>query len=267
MIYNEIANVISNSQIADNIYKAVLYAPKISNQSRPGQFINILPHKSWSNVMRRPMSIASQGKNDISIIYKVFGEGTDLISRWKIDDKIDIIGPLGNYWSEFNETLPVLIGGGVGIAPIINLHNELLSNSIEHFLVMGARTKKEHFIKHDPKNKIYLSTDIEEYGIKGNVLEAVKHFIDKLDKKKIKIFSCGPPGMMKAVADYSLKENIKCDLALETIMACGIGICQGCTVTLNNNCNDNSYREKYALACLDGPIFNVKDIDNACFTH
>ena len=89
MIYNEIANVLSNSQIAENIYKAVLYAPKISHQSKPGQFINILPHKSWSNVMRRPMSIASQGKNDISIIYKVFGEGTDLISKWKIDDKID----------------------------------------------------------------------------------------------------------------------------------------------------------------------------------
>ena len=267
MIYNEIANVISNALIAENIYKAVLYAPQISHQSKPGQFINILPDESWSNVMRRPMSIASQEGDEISIIYKVFGQGTDLMSKWKNNQKIDIIGPLGNWWTNFENSIPVLIGGGVGIAPIINLHNKLLSKSINHYLIMGAQTKKEHFIKHDPKNSIYLSTDIEDYGIKGNVLEALKHFINDLDQKHVKIFSCGPPGMMNAVAHYSLKNNITCDLALETIMACGVGICQGCTVTLNNNFDNNSYREKYVLACLDGPVFNVKDIDNACFTH
>jgi len=267
MIYNEMSIVISNEKIAKNIYKAVLYSPKISKQSKPGQFINILPDKNWSNVMRRPMSIASQGNNEIGIIYKVFGQGTELISEWKINQDVDIIGPLGNWWKNFNNSIPILIGGGVGIAPIINLHNELISKSIEHYLIMGARRKNEHFINHDPENNIYLSTDLDDYGIKGNVLEALESFLDDLDMKNIKIFSCGPPGMMNAVKKYSIKNNINCDLALETIMACGFGICQGCTVTLNNNVENNSYRKKYALACLDGPIFNVKDIDNACFTH
>ena len=73
--------------------------------------------------------------------------------------------------------------------------------------------------------------------------------------------------MMSAVAMYCMKNNIDCDLALETIMACGVGICQGCTVTLNNHKKTNSYREKYALACLDGPIFNIKDIDNVSYEH
>ena len=273
MIYNEISNVMSNSQIAENIYKAVLYSPKISHQSKPGQFINILPDKHWMNIMRRPMSIASQGIVDIepalwlSIIYKVFGDGTEIMSKWNKNQKVDIIGPLGNCWKEFENTLPILIGGGVGIAPIINLHNELLSKSIRHYLIMGARTKNEHFIKHDPKNNIYLSTDMEDYGIKGNVLMALKQFVSDLENRNIKIFSCGPPGMMKAVGNYAVNNNINCDLALETVMACGVGICQGCTVTLNSNMHDSSYREKYALACLDGPIFNVKDIDNACFIH
>ena len=95
-IYSEIASVKSNKMIADNIYEAVLYSPNISAQSKPGQFINILPSYNWNNVMRRPMSVASQNHDLISIIYKVFGEGTKIISMWKNDDKIDIIGPLGN---------------------------------------------------------------------------------------------------------------------------------------------------------------------------
>ena len=72
--------------IADNIYEAFLYSPNISAHSKPGQFINILPSHAWNNVMRRPMSIASQGNNLISIIYKVFGEGTKLISEWEKND-------------------------------------------------------------------------------------------------------------------------------------------------------------------------------------
>ena len=76
MIYNEIASIISNKKIPYNIFEAVMFSPEISKESQPGQFINILPSKKWNNVMRRPMSIASQGNNHISIIYKIFGEGT-----------------------------------------------------------------------------------------------------------------------------------------------------------------------------------------------
>ncbi len=267
MIHNEMGTVLSKEEIAENIFQAVIHSPKISNDSKAGQFINILPDLKWPNVMRRPMSIASQDNGKISIIYKVFGYGTELISNWRKNQKVDIIGPLGNWWNDYEEKVPVLIGGGVGIAPIINLHNDLISKSIEHYLIMGARTKSEHFISHAPENNIYLATDLDNYGVKGNVINAFENFYEKLDKAKIKIFSCGPPGMMNAVKNYSIEKNISCDLALETIMACGVGICQGCTVTLENNSNEASYREKFALACLDGPIFNAKDIDNACFIH
>ena len=82
MIYKEFAKVISNKMIAENIYEAYLFSPNISKKCKPGQFINILPSSNWGNVMRRPMSIASQDNNLISIIYKVFGEGTKLISEW-----------------------------------------------------------------------------------------------------------------------------------------------------------------------------------------
>jgi len=249
--------------IADNIYEACLYSPKISAQSKPGQFINILPSYNWNNIMRRPMSIASQNNNLISIIYKVFGEGTKLISEWKRDDNVDIIGPLGNKWYDYESSYPILVGGGVGIAPILNLHHHLQDLGIKHSLICGAKTKNEHFLLHEPDRNIFLSTDEEEYGIKGNVLNAIDTILKKQDLDSIKIFSCGPHGMLKAIHQYSISNNYECQLAMETIMACGIGICQGCTVVKECSDHSHSYRNKYALACIDGPVFNAEEISNA----
>ena len=258
-IFQENAKVIYTREIADNTFETMLYSPMISDLAKPGQFINILPANNWSSMMRRPMSIASQGKDNISIIYKVVGEGTRLMKEWSPNDLVDIIGPLGNFWSGYEKIDSVLIGGGVGIAPIINLKQYLDSIQIKSSLIMGARTGKEHFLNHDPKKSIYMTTDDGSLGIKGTVIDALNLLDDGMHNKKI--FACGPPGMMEAVKEFSISNNIICDLAIETIMACGVGICQGCTVELNvSQDQGDTYREKYALACIDGPIFNAKDI-------
>ena len=262
-ICSEIANVKSNKMIADNIYEAVLYSPKISAQSKPGQFINIIPSNDWDNIMRRPMSVASQSEDLISIIYKVFGEGTKLMSEWKTNDKIDILGPLGNTWYDYENKYPILIGGGVGIAPILNLHNHLISLGIQHSLICGAQNRGEHFLEHNPNKNIFLSTDLDEYGIKGNVINALEEVFKINRTNAIKIFSCGPHGMLKAIYKYSIINNYDCQLAMETIMACGIGICQGCTIVKETSDQVHSYRDKYALACIDGPVFDAKEISDA----
>ena len=150
MIYKEISRVISNGEISEGIYQTVLHAPEISASSHPGQFVNILPSNNWEHVMRRPMSIANQGNEEISIIYKAVGEGTQIMANWEKDTKVDLIGPLGNYWNGYDTTFPILIGGGVGIAPIFNLHNLLKKHQIEHILIMGARDENEHFLKNLP---------------------------------------------------------------------------------------------------------------------
>ena len=259
-IYNEIATIKSNHQIAYNIFESHMYLPNISSVVKPGQFINILPSKDWNKIMRRPMSVASQKEGYISIIYKIFGEGTELMSQWKENDKVDILGPLGNTWENYDHAFPILIGGGVGIAPIMNLHNELKTKKIDNILIVGAREKKEHFMNHNPANNIYLTTDKDDYGIKGNVINALDKILDNINKT-VKIFTCGPHGMMLAVKKYCSNNNLDCDFALETIMACGIGICQGCTIT-RHSVKADSYREKYALACIDGPIFNIGELDD-----
>ena len=262
MIYKEVARVISTNEIAEGIYESCLHAPQISGETRPGQFINILPHQSWNKVMRRPMSVASQEDGEISIIYKAVGEGTRIMSQWKKGDRVDIIGPLGNCWTGFEITYPVLIGGGVGIAPIINLHHQLKKLSIDHILIMGARHKGEHFFSHEPESKRYVSTDDGSVGIKGNVVDALREIYPQNEfPEKCKIFSCGPSQMMEGVRQYALQYKIPCDLALETIMACGFGICQGCTIEkIPSAKNEHSYRNRFALACMDGSIFNAEEI-------
>ena len=255
---NEICIVLNNNLIACNTYRVSLFAPNIAQKALPGQFVNILPDSKWDLAMRRPMSLAGVNGDNIQLIYKVFGHGTDLMSKWKKGDKIDIIGPLGNSWCDFKKT-PVLIGGGVGIAPIIYLSNYLKKENILHYLIMGAQDKNGHFLDHDIKNRVLLSTDDGSVGIKGNVLDAFK--VLNLRNDEIKIFSCGPSIMMESLKGFSSINDIDCDLALETIMACGFGICQGCTVEYTSGeIESPSYRSKYGLVCLDGPIFNSKKI-------
>ena len=258
-IFQENARVVYTREIADNIFETMLYSPQISKHIKPGQFINILPSSDWNSVMRRPMSVSGQDNDNVSIIYKVVGYGTKLMKLWKVNEVVDILGPLGNYWTEYNDYNPILIGGGVGIAPIINLKNHLDDLNISHDIIMGARTKAEHFLDHNPKGGIYMSTDDGSLGVNGTVIDALNEIDYSVGDAKI--FACGPPGMMEAVKDYSTYNHIVCDLAIETIMACGVGICQGCTVEINNaNAKKDSYREKYVLACIDGPIFKAMEI-------
>ncbi len=262
MIHCELSEVLTNSEIAEGIYQTVFQSPKISSISQPGQFINILPSSDWDHIMRRPMSIASQGNDEISIIYKAIGDGTRIMANWQKGEIVDIIGPLGNYWKTYEDTFPILIGGGVGIAPILNLHHLLTNKNIKHILIMGARNEKEHFLQHEPIKQIYISTDDGSIGMKGNVIDVIQSIYSKnILPENSKIFSCGPPLMMETVRIYSLKNKLVCELALETIMACGIGICQGCTVERKiDKSPDHSYRKRFALACMDGPIFTAAEI-------
>jgi len=257
LIYQEKVRVNYNREIAKGYLEVEFESEIIGLHSRPGQFINILPNLNWNNVMRRPMSISQQSNSSLRIIFKIVGTGTAIMSNWKEGELVDIIGPLGNYWKNWKKYHPVLIGGGVGIAPILNLHYHLNAMKINNTLIMGARNKYEHFLKHSPKNRIYLTTDDGSYGISGNVLDAY-NFINNKDKQKI--FSCGPVSMMMGVRKMAIEKDIPCDLAIERIMACGFGICQGCTVERLSSLDEHSYRNRFALACIDGPIFSAKEI-------
>ena len=260
---NEISIVYSVKEIAENIFEIWFKSPRISTEIKPGQFVNILPSNCWKKLMRRPMSVARQKKDKFSIMFRIIGQGTEIMSKWKVGEKVDIIGPLGNYWEGYLDAFPVLMGGGIGIAPILNLHEHLGNLSINHYLLAGARTSDEHFIKDNPENQIFISTDNGSLGFHGNVLDLFKDNLISIVAKweKIKIFACGPPNMIDGMKDYCNDSGFECDIALETLMACGFGNCQGCAVEkkVNNQIN-TTYRDRYALVCKDGPIFKSKDL-------
>ena len=138
----EIATVLENKLIASNIWKMKMTAPGIAEQYKgAGQFIQILVQSSWDNPLRRPMSIAAVDDDQIVIIYKVFGRMTQILTEQETGQELDILGPLGNTfrWGD-DEFTPVLVGGGVGLAPILNMYGECTAAGQNAVLVIGART-------------------------------------------------------------------------------------------------------------------------------
>ena len=205
--------------------------------TRAGQFISILcPNKT----LRRPFSIAGHKNNIISIIFKLRGEGTKYLTSLKKGDDIDFIAPLGNGFDIQNKK-SLLIGAGVGIAPMLFLKSELDKNKIENYLISGFKSKDE-VIKGSNKTVVG-----------GSVLDN----IDKLIKeyKPEVIFSCAPNIVLKMVSELGIRHNIETQITLERLMACSIGVCRGCVIKLNRN--DEFIN---ASVCKDGPVFKGSEI-------
>ena len=257
----ERARIKSNCEVAHNIWETHYEAPNIANNYLgAGQFINILALDDWSHPLRRPMSIASVEHESVSIIYKIFGDVTKILASQKEGEIVELMGPLGNTFSNWdNGTYPVLIGGGVGLAPILNLKKECATKKVDHTMIIGAKSGNEHFIEHDPEENIYLTTDDGTIGDEGTVMEPLKRII--IENNNTYLFACGPEPMLQAVREFALKNNIPAQLSVESYMGCGFGLCQGCVIERNNyKIRDHSYHKKYSLICLDGPVYEAGDI-------
>ena len=203
------------------------------------------------------MSVASRHDDRIGLIYKVFGSGTATMAGWQPEQPVDLLGPLGNGWSTVDGSYPVLVGGGVGIAPILFLHDLLDREGREHHLIMGARDGSEQFLTHAPERHITLTTDNGTTGLKGTVVDGLIQVLDPLGTRPVTLYGCGPAPMITALKDFANARDLPCQLALEEMMGCGFGNCQGCSVELKTETGKHppSYRERFQLVCLDGPVF------------
>ncbi len=253
----ETTEVISNRPLARGIYNMELIAPKIAAEARPGQFVNVLIDPQWVPLLRRPMSIASRRENRIGLIYKIMGIGSQAMAGWNAGKAVNLLGPLGNDWGTAGSTFPILVGGGVGIAPIIFLHADLEERSTKHHLLVGARSREEHHLRHEPERNITLTTDNGTTGLKGTVIDGLRVVLEQLKTADITLFGCGPRPMLEALKTFAGERDIPCRLAVEAMMGCGFGICQGCSVEMNMNVDAASagYRQHFKLACIDGPVF------------
>ncbi len=244
------APVVSIKEIQKGIYLLEAHCPKIAAQIKPGQFCNIKITELTSPLLRRPFSICNVKGENMFFMFNIFGEGTKLLSRKHIGDTIDILAPLGNGFTiEGDYDHAVIVAGGLGAAPFPYLTNALAGKNISTFI--GGRSAND-IIQYGMKN-IQIATDDGSIGFKGNVVELLKTKVDQLKKGKIRIFSCGPNPMLRALKEFCIENDFECQASTECAMACGFGICQGCPI-------ETTQKDQYKLVCKDGPVFDVRDV-------
>lgn len=239
-------------QIASDIYSLTLYAPEIAKEAKAGQFVSLYL-KEGSKLLPRPISLCEIEKETgtVRLVYRVVGFGTKEFSGLKADDTLEIMGPLGNGFDR-KDKKAILIGGGIGIPPMLELAREL---KCVKSIVTGF--KDETFLVEDLEKygTVYIASEDGRTGVKGNVLDAIREYGIEGDI----IYACGPTPMLRAVKDYAGEYGIEAQISLEGKMACGIGACLACVC--NTSEVDGHSHVKNARICKDGPVFDSREVE------
>lgn len=252
-IFHRRAKIISHKKIAPFHYKMTLEEKNIAKYSSPGQFIQIKISEENNPLLRRPFSINNINFSCIDIIYKIVGKGTKILSQKKIGEYLDILGPLGQGFKIPKESYKIiLVGGGYGISPLYFLGKELKNKNFDFKVIISAKNKALLICKNDFKKigvKTYLTTENGSIGKKGLATDLLKNLLNHSDK--FLVYACGPISMLKCVVEICKEYLAECQVSLETIIACGLGACFGCTINT---------KDGYKLVCKDGPVFRGEDI-------
>lgn len=252
----EKAQVLSASKLADNIYEMWL-ATDMAAQRGAGRFIALYP-KNKATLLPRPISICERNekKGALRIVYRIAGEGTREFSGYQAGDTAEILGVLGNGYplEEAEGKTALLLGGGIGIPPLLELAKEL--KNCKKQIVLGYRDA-QLFLKKDLERygEVFIATEDGSEGMKGNVLDVVSAY--KL--KPGLIYACGPMPMLRAVKGYAKEKQVPAYISLEERMACGVGACLGCVCgTVSKDAHSHVHN---ARICTDGPVFLAEDVD------
>ncbi len=234
-------SIISNKKIAYKTYQMEL---KGKFNLNPGQFINIKINNSNELFLRRPISVCDVNGERLTIIYKVFGKGTELLSKKTTGQQLDCLLNLGNGFEIVNRQNIVLIGGGVGVPPLYYLAKKLKEEGRKVTVVLGFNSKEEIFLAEEFKQygDVHISTVDGSYGTSGTVLNILENLTFDY------YYTCGPELMLKALATKYPKDG---QLSFEERMGCGFGACMGCSCkTLTG----------YKRICVEGPVMKVEEI-------
>ncbi|MEY8236421.1 dihydroorotate dehydrogenase electron transfer subunit [Lachnospiraceae bacterium 66-29] len=250
--YKEQAVIIRQEEISYGVYSMWLKTEQVAGQAKPGQFVSVYCHEG-SRLLPRPISICEIDREDraIRIVYRVVGKGTEELSQMRTGRCLDIVGPLGNGFP-LKDKKAFLIGGGIGIPPLLELAKELKS---EKQMVLGYRDSmflQEEFKK---QGSLYVATEDGSYGTDGNVLDAIRE--NGLNAEII--YACGPMPMLRAVKAYAKERGIECWLSLEERMACGIGACLGCVCKSKERDSHTNVNNK--RICKEGPVFRAEEVE------
>ena len=243
--------VISQEAIAPAIFEFVLEGEMVEAM-KAGQFLHLrVPDDA--HLLRRPISISSidKLKKQCHLIYRIEGSGTAIFSTLKPGDRLDVMGPQGNGFdlSELdNHSKVLLVGGGIGVPPLLEVAKQLYERGVEITTVLGFASKNAVILDDQlaKYGQVYVTTDDGSHGIKGNVSAVINEFDTEFDA----IYSCGAPGMMKYI-NQTFHDHPRAYLSLESRMACGMGACYACVLKVPDN-ETVSQR-----VCEDGPVFKT----------
>lgn len=219
---------------------------------KPGQFVEVKVEGSASTFLRRPISInyVDRNNNEIWLLVQLVGEGTKAMARLNEGDSLNVLFPLGNGFAAPKKGEKVLlVGGGVGVAPLLEYGKALKEAGAKPVFLLGARTKTD-LMQLDLFGKygdVYITTEDGSEGEKGFVTQHSVLTKESFDR----ISTCGPKPMMVAVARFAKANSIPCEVSLENMMACGLGACLCCVEkTVKGN----------VCVCKEGPVFNINDL-------
>lgn len=250
--FSEQAIIISQEKIADGVYSMWLRTEQIAEYAKAGQFVSVYCNEG-SRILPRPISICEIDKKDkaLRLVYRVAGAGTEEFSKMRTGEILKITGPLGNGFPKKSKKA-FLIGGGIGIPPMLELAKEL---DCEKQMVLGYRD--ELFLVDDfkPLGKVYIATEDGSAGTEGNVLDAIRE--NGLDAEII--YACGPTPMLRAIKTYAKEHNIECWISMEERMACGIGACLACVCQSKEKDEHSHVHNK--RVCKEGPVFLAEEVD------
>lgn len=258
MPIQQTCTVAEMTQLDAGTWWMVLEAGKLVEQRglRGGQFLHIKCGEG--QLLRRPISVAVTGWDEpedlVTLIFEVRGEGTRWLSQRKVGDKLDVLGPLGNGFDVSREGRYLLVGGGIGVPPLMEYAESLKWSKTA---VLGYRTKDKAFpavVSRFQENceRTYLCTDDGTLGRHSFVDGQVRDILAK-DKDFTAVLACGPRLMLKNVAAVAAQFGVPCQVSMEERMACGVGACLGCAIRMR----DGTMKH----VCKDGPVFDAEEVD------
>ena len=258
MAVQQICTVVEMTQLDASTWWMVLAVGKMVEQHglTGGQFLHI--KCGDSRLLRRPISVArtqwDEPEDTAALIFEVRGEGTRWLSQRRVGDKLDVLGPLGNGFSVSDGSHYLLVGGGIGVPPLMEYGE---SPKWSKVAVLGFRTKDKAFPAvvsrfQESCENTYLCTDDGSLGYHGFVDGQIREILAK-DHSFTDILACGPKPMLKNVAKVAAEFGVPCQVSMEERMACGIGACLGCAIQMR----DGTMKH----VCKDGPVFRAEEVD------
>lgn len=262
---NITARIASNEKTGECFYRMRLTSPYLAKEAKPGQFVEVRCAEGVNPLLRRPLGVHRVTSDGIEVLYEVAGAGTGLLSQKRQGEELDIIGPLGKgFETDPAADISILVAGGIGVAPLMALAEELKAKGGQKVHVLIGARKASHILCEKEFRSlgciVKISTDDGSKGHRGFVTDPLRKLLaeSKVDTflpdfRRVTVYACGPTGMLKAVSGIAQELGIKCQVSLEERMACGVGVCLGCPVKVSS---DGGYR----MVCRDGPVFDSTEI-------